>query len=205
MRRPAGVSLDTDNLQIGYAVENAAESYHLFKVHSETLELYTPTRGAYYVAGNSEFTLTGGHNKRERGGWFSRLFEDDYPEVLDHYLLVALPPSFVGILGYGSFGWLSAHPTSATSCTIRSGQLALPESGGDDPDTTAFTEAFFAEDKTICETVQRGMGSQLGQGGQLVDMEKPVVDFHQYVATRLFERAATELHYDDAGNHFLPS
>jgi phenylpropionate dioxygenase-like ring-hydroxylating dioxygenase large terminal subunit len=35
-------------------MENAAESYHLFKVHKETLETVTPTKQASYLQGSSE-------------------------------------------------------------------------------------------------------------------------------------------------------
>ena len=41
------------------AMENAMESYHLFKVHQQTLETVTPTRQAFHIAGSSEWSLTG--------------------------------------------------------------------------------------------------------------------------------------------------
>lgn len=56
-----------------------------------------------------------------------------------------------------------------------------------------FTEAFFAEDKWICERVQRGMHSTMSKGGTLVELEKSVVDFHQYLALKLFGAAAEPL------------
>ena len=55
-----------------------------------------------------------------------------------------------------------------------------------------FAEAFFKEDKAICERVQKGMRSQLSGGGQLVDMEHVIVGFHQFLATRLFGFPETE-------------
>ena len=42
------------------AVLNAMESYHLFQVHPETLEPYSPTKGAYYITGSARATATGG-------------------------------------------------------------------------------------------------------------------------------------------------
>ncbi len=36
------------------------ESYHLFKVHKDTLEKTPPTRAAYYIEGAADWTLTGG-------------------------------------------------------------------------------------------------------------------------------------------------
>ena len=165
------------------AMENAMESYHLFKVHEDTLERVSPTRNAYYIAGSSEWSLTGGATER-RKGMVERVLGGDHSELYEHYILVSLPPSFVGILSYGSFGWLSAHPIDVETTQIRSGATYNGSAPGaaqmDD-----FTRAFFQEDKDMCERVQRGMRSRLTRGGKLVDMERVVVDFHQYLGTRL--------------------
>lgn len=170
------------------AMENAMESYHLFKVHRSTLEQVTPTRGAYYVAGNAEWTLTGGEMKDDAGA-LEKWFRGSYPDVYHHYLLISLPPSFVGIMDYSSLGWISVYPTGSDQCHIRSGALTEGGYGSEDKDSQAFTEAFFAEDKAICERVQKGMYSQKGRGGKLVEMERVVVDFHQFLASRLFGSA----------------
>ncbi len=173
------------------AIENAIESYHLFKVHRETLERYTPTRGAYYIAGSSEWSLTGGETKSEQG-IVSKLIGSTYDDIYNHYILISVPPSFVGILSYGSLGWLSAHPIDPGRTRIRSGTVGLSDYMGEDQMTREFTEAFFAEDKWICERVQSGMYATTGRGGKLVDMEQVVVDFHQFLATRLFGLPAVE-------------
>ena len=62
-----------------------------------------------------------------------------------------------------------------------------------------FTQAFFAEDQYICERVQKGMQASHGQGGPLVDMERIVVNFHQYLSSRLFDGQASEFFEDPAG------
>ena len=81
------------------AILNAMESYHLFKVHPKTLEPYTPTRGAYYITGSARATATGGTNKGE-----------------DDYLLISLPPAFVGVLTQASFVWQAVHPIDTHRC-----------------------------------------------------------------------------------------
>ncbi|MEM7209256.1 MAG: aromatic ring-hydroxylating dioxygenase subunit alpha [Pseudomonadota bacterium] len=167
------------------AMENAMESYHLFKVHTKTLETVTPTKQSYYVAGSAEWTLTGG-KMIDNSSAFSKWFRGDYPEAYEHYLLVSLPPNFVGIMTYDSFGWLSVNPTSFDQCEIRAGAIFSGGHGVEDSTAKEFTQAFFEEDKWICERVQRGMRSQNGSGGKLVEMERVVVDFHQYLASRLF-------------------
>ena len=61
----------------------------------------------------------------------------------------------------------------------------------EDSASKEFTNAFFAEDKAIRERVQQGMSACKTCGGQLVEMERIVVDFHQYLATRIFGVAST--------------
>jgi len=182
------------------ALENAMESYHLFKVHEATLEIFSPTRDAYYIAGSSEWTLTGGTTQRNQG-LLETLLGSFYHELHDHYVLVSLPPSFVGILSYGSFGWLSAHPIDEKTTQIRSGSTFAPGTQGESDEMaqmTDFTKAFFREDKEICERVQKGMTSPSMKGGKLVDMERVVVDFHQFLGTRLGDRGSTQLFEDEA-------
>ncbi|MEM1434366.1 MAG: aromatic ring-hydroxylating dioxygenase subunit alpha [Pseudomonadota bacterium] len=160
-------------------MENAMESYHLFKVHAPTLEVVSPTRGAYYLAGSSEWSLTGGELSYGNN------------ELDRYYVLLSMAPSFVGVLTNGSLGWLSAHPLGVNRTMVRSGAISV--AGGQrrasDDD---FTRAFFLEDKLICERVQIGMSARKGRGGKLVDMERVVTDFHQFLATRLFDLPPTE-------------
>ena len=86
------------------AILNAMESYHLFQVHPKTLEPYTPTRDAYYIAGSARATATGGK-----------------VEGADDYLLISLPPNFVGVFNSGSFYWQAVYPDGIDRCTIRTG------------------------------------------------------------------------------------
>ena len=166
------------------AVENAIESYHLFKVHEETLETITPSKAAYYVAGSSEWTLTGGKMEDTRSK-LEKWLTGKTPEAYGHYLLLFLPPNFIGILTYGSLQWIAILPKGPEECQIMAGGISN-EPGDDDPASAEFTAAFLAEDKWICERVQRGMHSKGTQGGKLVDMEQSLIDFRQYLASRLF-------------------
>ncbi len=183
------------------AMENAMESYHLFKVHQSTLETFSPTRDAYYIAGSSEWTLTGGKTQRKKG-FLEKVLGRIYNELYDHYVLVSLPPSFVGILSYGSFGWLSAHPVDSQYTQIRSGSTFTAGAMDDSVQMMEFTKAFFLEDKEICERVQKGMMSPSMQGGKLVDMERVVVDFHQFLGARLGNTNPTQLFEDEAASQW---
>ncbi|MGI9282971.1 MAG: aromatic ring-hydroxylating oxygenase subunit alpha [Endozoicomonas sp.] len=168
------------------AMENGMESYHLFKVHKETLEQITPSKESFYVAGCTEWAVTGGKIKTGTSK-FMKWLAGDYPEAYDHYLLLSLPPSMIAIMDYESFSWINILPVNAEESMIRSGYLTKKNYGKEDKTSKSFTEAFFAEDKWICERVQKGMQSRKGKGGKLVEMERVVVDFHRYLASRMFE------------------
>lgn len=162
------------------AVLNAMESYHLFQVHPETLEPYTPTKGAYYISGSARATATGGEAKGS-----------------EDYVLVSLPPGFVGVMTPGSFVWQAVRPISPDLCEIRIGgafsaepperagsklgkllaragsaaaQLALPD--------------FLPEDKAICERGQLGAQGDF-EPGPLLEVERVVRDFGHYLDWRL--------------------
>lgn len=90
------------------AVENAIESYHLFKVHKETLETTTPSKQAYYVAGNAEWSLTGGVIKDDRGP-LRKWLSSGYPEAYNHYLLLFLAPSLIAVVTYEGLNWIQVY------------------------------------------------------------------------------------------------
>ena len=171
-------------------VENAMESYHLFRVHEKTLETVTPTKSAFLIEGSARWTVTGGYYTDIKGP----LNAGALPELAagKGYLLVSIPPSFVGILTSDSWGWLSVRPQSAdrsivAAAALRMGKPGMMERLAGNDAAAEFTKAFFAEDKHICERGQRGMASRHSSGGQLVELERVVVDFHHYLAWRLFD------------------
>ena len=163
-------------------MENAMESYHLFKVHKETLETVTHTKQAFYLEGGHNWSLTGGKYTDTIGKLTKWLVGEGSP-VDQHYVLVSLPPSFVGILSHDSLAWIGIYPSGATECTVRTGALSIQASVSQSEEE--FTAAFLAEDKMICERAQKGMASTHGRGGSLLGAERVVVDFHQYLASRI--------------------
>ena len=183
------------------AVENGIESYHLFMVHRDTLEVNTPSKKAYYVAGNSDWTLTGGEITMPQSG-IGKWFTGEIPEPLNQYMLIFLPPGFIGILTYDSFDWISVLPDGPEHCTVHVGGMAESAPGKGDQASLDFTAQFLQEDKDICERVQRGMKSRHHKGGQLLEMERIVVDFHQYLANRLFGAPNSDYLETDAAKKF---
>jgi choline monooxygenase len=108
-------------------------------------------------------------------------------KVDDRYVLMAIPPGFVGIVSHDSFGWLNVRPTNVQSSLIQAGAMSS-YSGKDSKGNIEFTQAFFAEDKVICERVQSGMSSRHVTGGSLVELEEVLVNFYQFLNSRLFKR-----------------
>jgi phenylpropionate dioxygenase-like ring-hydroxylating dioxygenase large terminal subunit len=162
------------------AMENAMESYHLFAVHKETLEKSTPTSKSYYVEGGSDWSVTGGEIVESRGGLLD-LFSKKSDEHLYHYVLISLPPSFVGILTYDSFGWIQVLPNGESSVQVHSGNLSASNSRTPKA-VRDFVEKFFKEDEDICNHMQNSMMSKFAMGGKLVELEQIVVDFRRYIA-----------------------
>ena len=175
--RPAYEGTETWACNWKIAVTNAMESYHLFKVHPTTLEPATPTRGAYYITGSARATATGG---AVEGG--------------ADYLLISLPPGFVGVLTQGSFVWLAVHPVGTHRCVVRTGgAYATARQDGAlrrlarrvTRAAEAYPQAdFLAEDKAICERIQRGVAGDF-RPGRLLPVERVVEDFGHYLNWRL--------------------
>jgi len=183
------------------AMENAMESYHLFKVHRETLETVTPTKQAFYLEGAADWSVTAGKMKGVSNKLLNWVMGADN-EIYEHYLLISIPPNFVGILTYESFDWISVLPNKEIHCTVRAAGLNESGSAGGS-DETAFVNAFFSEDKQICERVQTGMSAQYSKGGKLVELERIVIDFHHYLAKRLFSMKTPERHISALTDQFV--
>lgn len=160
-------------------ISNAMESYHLFKVHPETLEPYAPTGDTYYIVGNADGAATGGRQKGE-----------------DDYILLSLPPNLVGVVSRNSFLYQFVEPISVgRTRTIAGGAFAE-----DDPERSSkisgllkkatqrvsdsLVPDFLPEDKWICERGQRAATGDF-EPGPIIAMEHVIVDFHHYLNRQL--------------------
>lgn len=162
------------------AILNAMESYHLFQVHPETLEPYTPTKDAYYLSGSARATAVG------------HLATDGSRSVL-----LSLPPGFVGVVSKDSLVWLAVEPVDVDRCTIRTGgafahRPTSPDAGRISKWITQVGDAaysvmqpdFLPEDKAICERGQRGATGDFTPA-LLLGVEQVVRDFGHYLVWRL--------------------
>ena len=48
------------------------------------------------------------------------------------------------------------------------------------------------EDRILCERIQKGMRARSGRGGQLVELDRAIKDFHHYLGWRLFDHPLAE-------------
>ncbi len=161
-------------------ISNAMESYHLFKVHEETLEPYSPTSGAYYIVGNADATATGGISSRGGGG---------------DYTLLSLLPNFVGVLTGDSLLWQAVQPLAWNRTRIVTGgayRSPSPENskglaklaGKAAASAGAMLPDFLPEDEAICLRGQRAASGDYTPG-VLVPMEQVISDFHHYLNRQL--------------------
>ena len=183
-------------------LENGIESYHLFKVHEQTLEKVTPTRGAYYIEGSAPWTLTGGEVVQYGGGGVvGKLFNSllGGNSSADHYVLVSIPPSFVGVMTLDSWDWIVVHPVGPTSSRVLQGTLTRqPLDSVSQKIGQGYATAFLEEDRWICERAQAGMASRHSRGGRLVPLERVVADFHNYLAWRLTGEQPPARHVEES-------
>ncbi len=163
-------------------MENFVEGYHFFAVHRDTVEPAAPTRDCFYVEGHADWSITGG-SQLEQPATFKDWIMRKPSEV--EYLSICLPPNFVCNLYEGYMTWARVLPTGPTTCEIATGYCSAVSHPVSE-ELEAFSARIFAEDREICESVQKGVSSRRVQGGQLVELERAVVDFHQYLGKRLF-------------------
>jgi phenylpropionate dioxygenase-like ring-hydroxylating dioxygenase large terminal subunit len=169
-------------------VENFMEGYHLTPLHPETLHPVNPTRLCrHFPPGDAYFGYNAGFSPtlpRSQKG---------HPELTDaqadNCVMFAVPPGLVvGCAGdYSSF--LCIQPEAADRVRVKMGLIFF---GADWPqDKVDWAVDLFqrtmAEDKAVLVQLMRGLNSRHHAAGPLAgaDLEGPVLDFYDYLGTRL--------------------
>lgn len=175
------------NWKLIYA--NAVESYHLFQVHPQTLEPYTPTRGARTLDSVGDVVVSAGELRDGSKG-----------PSKGEYRLIGFPPNLVCVLDGSGLYWQTVEPVSPSRSVVRTGAV-LP---GRQPASSVgrfvartlgamwfgMADDFLPEDKAICERAQRATTGTFTPG-KLVELEEPVAHFHRYLAQRLSNDRST--------------
>ncbi len=166
-------------------LENGMESYHVFKVHPQSLEPELATRNHSYLAGGDGWCLTPGERTNEAPA-------AGYGGLTDfarrHYVVTAVPPCLYGGLLAEVWILVFVHPIGPEQTRVSMAVL-VPSGREEDFFTSPFgiesAGTVGSEDREICERLQRGMKSRASGPGQLVELERILVDFHHYLAARL--------------------
>ena len=120
------------------------------------------------------------------------------------YLLISLPPGFVGVFTQDSLVWQAVHPDGVDRCSARTGGAFASPPGDSALGGLGkwFAQAigvgyslpdFLAEDKAICERIQRGYSGDFAPG-RLLPVERVVADFGHYLNWRLNDVEPPEAH-----------
>ncbi len=170
-------------------VENFCESYHVFRVHKETLEDTTPTVTIENLPGGPGFNH---HLMRTNAAYAvepARRRGLGEADVTASHLICIYPALAFAIDG-GSALWLSVMPDGPESLRARM-WLALYAEGNeaiDAADIAAANDAvhaFMAEDKGVIEGVQRGLAAATGNRAPLHPWEATNWAFACYLLERL--------------------
>jgi phenylpropionate dioxygenase-like ring-hydroxylating dioxygenase large terminal subunit len=163
-------------------VENFCESYHVFKVHKDTLQPITPSKTIDVHEGGTGFNhhtmLAVGPQATER---------QRATEERDH--LINIFPSLVVSISQRNSIFLSIRPIDPHSLTYHlwiAMDLSNPEVTPDlIQQVIESTRTFTDEDKAILTEVQKGLVTGVGNKAPLHKWEQTNLEFGQYLSRKL--------------------
>lgn len=172
-------------------IENFIESYHLFRVHKETIEPRTPTSSVECVTGEKNYCM---HFLTERAG--TRKFNHNNMTVpeshRDREVICCVYPTHLISATANILTWLSLQPEGTEQVGITGGVSVAPSYLDASNDIDALKkqlrldfDAFNREDKAIVESLQQSLKAPLAAPGPLTQLERPVWEFNQYIAEKL--------------------
>jgi phenylpropionate dioxygenase-like ring-hydroxylating dioxygenase large terminal subunit len=174
---------ETWNANWKIVLENAMESYHIFRVHSKTINPVLSTKTVECLPGEPAFNL---HMLR------SRLVARPEAAVVWQAAIYPSLVIYIGPLEQPRVAWLTALPTDIGQSRVTTGQATVepPPTGSEALQAVqarikAANDAVNSEDRPICESVQRGIGSSGARRGRLSHLEAPLWEFSQYLARQL--------------------
>jgi nitrite reductase/ring-hydroxylating ferredoxin subunit len=172
-------------------VENAMDWYHLFQVHPKSLNPISPTRDSFNLEGSALWTVTA-----SKLGTPAPKRPEDPPSLRDfereHYFVASIPPNAVLFASADGLGWLSVLPQSAELTLVCGGGRFTKHEDGPAALELQNEEIVMREDRALCERLQKGMQTHHGRGGQLMEIDRPISDFHRYLGWRLFDHPLAE-------------
>jgi len=177
--------------------ENAMESYHLFKVHKDTLEPFFPTAQLEMRAGGAGYNLHRGPMREGvdyAGAADAAALNADLTPLEQRSLwLSCVYPSHVIAVSFGSAIWIAMQPFGVHQVKLRWGYAQ--SAGFPEPGTTegaAYREGvrqgvgiINGEDRGIVTLLQRGVTASRAGRGRLSYLDWPIWEFGRYLARRI--------------------
>lgn len=172
-------------------VENASESYHLFKAHQTSIEPLRPTKDQEFRASGEAFHA---HlmNAAADAPTPATPHAPDLGEDQRRQLIIAcIFPATVLVMSGTDLGWFTVSPRSVDESVVYFGGALpwkLPDGAQGDrirEQIAEFGERINGEDRGVLEAVHAGSASRSFRNSRMSYLEVPVFEFHQYLRRNL--------------------
>ena len=181
-------AMPTENWKSNWklVMENSMDWYHLFRTHPQSLNHIAATGDAFNLEGSPCWTasaspLTHAPPKRP----------DDPASLSDfereHYFVLSIPPNLTFFANAESWAWLLVLPLSVDQTVVCGGGRFSEHPDGPLAAEAQSYDQVMEEDRILCKRLQGGMSSRHSRGGQLIELDRPIKDFHHYLGWRLFD------------------
>jgi choline monooxygenase len=180
--------------------ENAMECYHLFQVHKDTINPYSPTSGITVMPGGEGYNINNTPLYNGLTGYDDARAKDLNPKLNSEqlhtfWIIHVYPSQFIGVMGDSVF-WINEQPIDASHSVVRFGlaQLgAIPDRDTDEgralrEEVKTGFDSFNRQDKTALSAVQKGVTALHAAVGRLSNLEWPLWEFNRYLARMLAGR-----------------
>ncbi len=178
-------------------IENFTEPYHLFHVHSKTVEPALPTSLTHHDEGGGEGYSLYFQERRpgstyEYGAPLKPVNEALSEEEQRLYPLFCVYPTHLVALSPERTFWMSLQPLGSDRVKVLWGADIFPGSFPAGPEgearlaeLRASLEAINEEDKGICQAIRANSASRFATAGPLAPKERGLWEFQRYLARRL--------------------
>ena len=171
-------------------VENFIESYHHQGPHLDSLQPIAPASGTWAEDTSGPFIAL--HNPTKDGAPLPTLFATR-PKLSSaercEFLVGAVFPHLLFSLQPDGMFWYRMEPQTVDRFRL-SIHPCLPVEAADDADFAervdllrGYIDAIHREDIGACSGVQRGVRARLARPGPLSQLEKPIAQFHRWLAS----------------------
>lgn len=176
--------------------QNFMEPYHLFAVHTHTVEPVLPTKHAHVVTGGPGFNLYVQGRTPDVAFEYGEAMQNPNPalseeEAMSVPLFGAFPAHMCSISAERTF-WMSLMPITTDKVQVLWGvdvhPDAMPEGDAFAKRVETLKESFHAindEDKPITAAIARNAAALAAEPGRLSPKEQTIWEFQRYLAERL--------------------